>query len=33
MITLEEKLSQFEELINSKVEKENSHRLEENSRK
>ena len=29
MITLEEKLSQFEELINSKVEKENSHRLEE----
>lgn len=29
MITLEEKLSQFEELINSKVEKENKQKLEE----
>jgi len=29
MITLEEKMSQFEELISSKIEKENSHRLEE----
>ncbi|WP_028828529.1 hypothetical protein [Proteocatella sphenisci] len=29
MITLEEKMSQFEELISSKIEKENSRRLEE----